>query len=270
MDKKIVSQTGTQSASKVLNLLKLVGASHPQGVRLTDLIAQSGFDRSTSHRLLVCLMEAGFVERTAARKLYRLDMEAMQLGLVSAGLTPLVDRFRPVMQRVARTTGDTVFLMMRSGDHALCLHREEGSYPIKAFVVEPGTRRLLGTSSVGIAVLSSLPDSELLATHARHVAEYTAVGMPLQRLQQMVRAAREIGFVEMDDFRTKETSGVGCAVRLSSNGHGGISVAAISSRMPAQRRREVGAQLQDEMQAFVWRGTTSQRPGLGVPHFPIA
>lgn len=257
MDKKKPLQTGTQSASKALNLLKLVGANHPQGVRLTDLIAQSGLDRSTCHRLLICLMEAGFIQRTAAHKLYRLDMEAMQLGLVSAGLTPLVDRFRPTMQRVARTTGDTVFLMVRSADHALCLHREEGSYPIKAFVVEPGTRRLLGTSSVGIAVLASLPDSELLAIHARHLAEYTAVGMPLPRLQQMVRAARASGFVEMDDFRTKETSGVGCAVRLSSSGYGGISVAAISSRMPAQRRREVGAQLQHELQAFEWRGTSS-------------
>ena len=257
MDKNIVPTVGAQSAAKVLNLLKLVGASHPQGVRLTDLIVQSGLDRSTTHRLLVCLMETGFVERTAARKLYRLDMEAMQLGLVSAGLTPLVERFRPVMQRVARTTGDTVFLMVRSADHALCLHREEGSYPIKAFVVEPGTRRLLGTSSVGIAVLASLPDAELLATYARHLAEYSAVGMPLQRLQQMVRSARANGFVEMDDFRTKETSGVGCAVRLSSNGHGGISVAAISSRMPAQRRREVGTELQREMQAFEWHRATA-------------
>ena len=248
------SIAGAQSAGKALALLKLVGASHPHGVRLTDLIAQSGQDRSTAHRLLASLIEAGFVERTAARKLYRLDMEAMQLGLVSAGLVPLVDRFRPVMQRIARTTGDTVFLMVRSADHALCVHREEGSYPIKAFVVEPGTRRLLGTSSVGIAVLASLSDAETPATHARHGAEYAAQGMPLLRLQQMVQAARVVGFAEMEDFRTKETSGVGCAVRLSSNGYAGISVAAISSRMPQQRRQEVGAELARELKPFAWHG----------------
>ena len=85
--------------------------------------------------LLACLVEEGFLERAAPSKLYRLGMEAMQLGLMSAGMAPVVDRFRPVMQRVARQSGDTVFLIVRSGDHALCLHREEGPYPVKAFVV---------------------------------------------------------------------------------------------------------------------------------------
>lgn len=258
MDKKNGPITGTQSASKVLKLLKIVGARHPHGIRLKELIAESGQDRSTAHRLLACLVEEGFVERAPPNKLYRLDMEAMQLGLVSAGLATMVDRFRPVMKRIARSTGDTVFLVVRSGDHALCLHREEGTFPIKAFVVEPGTRRLLGFSSVGVAVLASLPEAQTAVSYARHAQEYAAQGLHLSRLRQMVKAARTCGFAETQDFRTNETSGVGCAFRLSSNSSAGISVAAINSRMPAQRRQELGAELMREVLPLSWR----ESPGM--------
>lgn len=255
MDEKSGKVSGSQSAGKVLALLRLVGAHHPQGVRLRDLIDASGQDRSTAHRLLACLVDEGFVERAAPGKLYRLGMEAMQLGLVSAGMVPVVERFRPVMQKIARQTGDTVFLVVRSGDHALCLHREEGPYPIKAFVVEPGTRRLLGFSSVGVAVLAHLPDSQMHENHARHLAEYTRLGMSADRLSRLVQATRKVGFSEMTDVRTEETSGVGCAFRLSSNSYAGISVAAINSRMPHARRLEVGAQLVAEVQPLGWSGS---------------
>jgi DNA-binding IclR family transcriptional regulator len=244
--------TGAQSASKALALLRQVGIHHPEGVRLTDLIALTGQDRSTAHRLLACLIDEGFVERAVPAKLYRLGLEAMQLGLVSAGMLPVVERFRPVMQRIARQTGDTVFLMVRSGDHALCLHREEGSYPIKAFVIEAGTRRLLGISSVGVGVLARLGDAEIAATHARHAPDYLRLGLTLDKLRGLIRETRRSGFSEMQDFRTAETSGVGCAFRLSSNSYAGISVAAINSRMPDARRKELGAQLCRELQAFEW------------------
>lgn len=173
---------GAQSASKVLSLLRQVGIHHPQGIRLTQLIEATGQDRSTAHRLLACLIEEGFVERAHPTKLYRLGLEAMQLGLVSAGMAPVVERFRPVMQRVARQTGDTVFLIVRSGDHSLCLHREEGTYPVKAFVIEPGSRRLLGVSSVGLGILARLDDAEVADIYGRHASEYLSWGVTLDKL----------------------------------------------------------------------------------------
>lgn len=250
--------TGAQSASKVLSLLRQVGIHHPQGIRLTQLIEATGQDRSTAHRLLACLIEEGFVERAHPTKLYRLGLEAMQLGLVSAGMAPVVERFRPVMQRVARQTGDTVFLIVRSGDHSLCLHREEGTYPVKAFVIEPGSRRLLGVSSVGLGILARLDDAEVADIYGRHASEYLSWGVTLDKLGGFLREARKTGFVEMRDLKTEETAGVGCAFRLSSNSFAGISIAAINSRMPVQRRRELGAQLKEELLPFEWSSAKVQ------------
>jgi DNA-binding IclR family transcriptional regulator len=252
MDEKARGISGVQSASKVLALLKLVGSHQPEGVRLKDLIAESGQDRSTAHRLLACLVDSGFVERTPAGKRYRLGLEAAQLGLACDGLSLMVDRFRPLMRMLAQETGDTVFLIVRSADHALCLHREEGPYPIKAFIVTPGSRRLLGLSSVGLGVLARWSDAEIGALHARHAAEYARSGVTLERLAGLVQKTRELGYAEVSDFRREETSGVGCAVRLSGTADAGLSIAAINSRMPPERRQALGRRLVQALQECAW------------------
>jgi DNA-binding IclR family transcriptional regulator len=246
------SVSGAQSASRALALLKLVSNHHPQGVRLKDLIAETGQDRSTVHRLLACLVDEGFLERVAPSKSYRLGMEAMQLGLISAGMTSVVERFKPVMQRIARQSGDTVYLIVRGGDHAMCLHREQGPYPIKAFVIEPGSRRLLGLSAAGMGILASLPDAQVQAHFARHEQEYGRLRMTADQLMRAVRETRKKGYAESHDFRRDETSGVGCGFRLARNSHAGISIAAINSRMSPQRRQELGAQLALDVAEFAW------------------
>lgn len=252
MNEKKSGVSGAQSASRALALLKLVSNHHPQGVRLKDLIAETGQDRSTVHRLLACLVDEGFLERVTPSKSYRLGMEAMQLGLISAGMTSVVERFKPVMQRIARQSGDTVYLIVRGGDHAMCLHREVGPYPIKAFVIEPGSRRLLGVSAAGMSILSSLPDAEVQAHFARHEAEYGRLRMTADQLMRVVRETRRNGYAESHDFRQDETNGVGCGFRLARNSHAGISIAAINSRMQPERRQELGAQLARDVAELAW------------------
>ena len=243
--------TGAHSAGKALFLLRHVAAHHPQGLRLTDLIELSGLDRSTTHRLLACLIEEGFVDRALPSKLYRLGIEAMQFGLASSSMVPLIERFRPVMQSLAQLSGDTVFLVVRSGDHALCLHREEGSYPIKAFVIQPGTRRPLGMSSVGVGILARFAETDVDATYSRLRPDYRRAGISLDKLRGLIHETRKLGFSQMTDLNV-DTKGVGCAVRLSSNGYAGVSIAAINSRMPAQRRRELGGVLAESLRPFEW------------------
>jgi DNA-binding IclR family transcriptional regulator len=239
-----------QSASKTLVLLRHIGTRHAEGVRLTDLVELTGFDKSTIHRLLGCLLDEGFVERIASTKLYRLGIEAMQLGFSAADMAPLVQRLRPVMLRIARITEDTVFLVVRSRDEAVYVDRQEGSYPVKAFVAEPGKRRLLGFSAVGICMLAQGPDEEIVSMHRRHAEAYEKQGMTLATLRSLVRFARKNGYSEMCDFGPADTAGVGYAFQMSASTKVGIGLAAIGSRMGVRRRRELGQVLQRELGSF--------------------
>ena len=240
------SGDGAQSPRRTLELLRLIGAHHAEGVRLTQLAEATRLPRSTLHRLVACLVSEGFVERDPERPRYRLGPESFQLGMATADGAFLVERCRPAMQRLARETGDTVFLIVRSGDYALCLHREEGSFPIKAFVVDTGMRRLLGLSAVGVAILAGLPAGEVDALHARNAPAYKASGVSLGMLRDLVKAALARGISETTDWRTRETSGVGCAFTVSASLRAGISIAAVNSRMSAARRRQLGQWLLQE------------------------
>ncbi len=244
----LTTNVGTvQSARKALIVLKHVGMCHGEGARLIDLIARTGLDKSTIHRLLGCLVEEGFVERTRSGKRYRLGMESIQLGFAASDMTPLVERFRPLMHRIARISEDTVFLVARSGDESVYIDRLEGDYPVKAFVMEPGKRRLLGFSAVGICMLTDDAENEIAAMYERHADAYTKHGLTLAALREHVRQASKIGYSEMHDFGPANTAGVGCAVRLSSSLKIGISVAAISARMGETRIKELGQLLQREL-----------------------
>ncbi len=247
-----VDLSGTRSAGKAMALLRHVGAHHPQGIRLTELMACSGQDRSTAHRLLACLEEHGLVERAAPSKAYRLGLASLEMGWVSAGMAPVVERFQPLLLRLARQTGDTVFLMARTGDHALCLHREEGGHPLKALAVQAGAQVLLGRSLAGLAMLAQIDEVELAASHQRHAADYHRLAMPYATLHRDWLHTRSQGFSQRQDRRQEPIRGVGCAVRLSPGSLVGVSIAAIDARMPPSRCHELGAELALALDQHAW------------------
>src|SRR5690606_31297222 len=68
---------------------------------------------------------------------------------------------RPALIRLARETGDTVFLSVREGLDAICLERQVGSYPIKTLTLDVGDRRPLGVGAGSLALLAFLPEAEI-------------------------------------------------------------------------------------------------------------
>ena len=242
--------TGTQSATRALVLLRHIGARSAEGVRLTDLTALTGMDKSTVHRLLACLMEEGFVARVPDSKRYRLGMESAQRGLVASDMAPLVDRFRPLMLKIARLSEESVFLVARSGHHALCVHRENGVRAVSPSSVQPGKRRVLGLSAVGVGILAQAPDTELEATYRQNAPQYECVGATFSILHGLIDATRERGFSEMTSFGPMGTSGVGCALAISNTTRIGISIAGANLRMGPERRRELGELLRSELDAL--------------------
>lgn len=241
--------SGAQSAHRVLGLLRLIGQHHPQGVRVQDLALQMGLAVPTVHRLVSCLLQEGYAERVEGSRRVRLGLEAMHLGLAATRDLPLVDWFTPAMKRIARLTGDTVFLVVRSGPDALCVHREEGEFPIKVFTIAAGVRRPLGLSAVGLAILADLPEEEVARQFEARRHDYDAAGLRLTALHTVLRATRRDGYAQQTEHRAAETSGVGCAARIGAAGYAGLSVAAINSRMNPKRRAEIGQMLHHELHA---------------------
>jgi DNA-binding IclR family transcriptional regulator len=242
---------GAQAVFRAVELLKLVGLNHGRGMMLTTLVASTGMDRTTAYRLLSSLVQTGLVERDE-HKTYRLGLEAMQLGLATMSRLPILERCRPMMLRLARRTEDTVYLVVRNGDYAHCIHYEEGAFPVKALVLQVGGLRLLGVGSAGSALLATLPDEEIDAFHARQRADLPSERRTLASLKRQVAQARRRGHANTDNLVAEGVSGVGVAFGVTPGTFAAISVGAIRSRMREERRLWVAQVMFEELRTSGW------------------
>jgi DNA-binding IclR family transcriptional regulator len=240
---------GAQSLRRALALLRLISAHPFEGMRLGEVIREAGLTRSTTHRLLSCLVEESFVERDPVTQNYRLGVEAMHIGFAAMREAPLISRLQPVMNRLARLTGDTLFLVVRQGDFSLCLHREEGHFPVKVFTTDVGERRLLGLGAGGLALMAELPDAEIAAVFDRNALEYGKAHFTLPLMMKAVTRTRAKGYAEIVDTVTAGVSGVGRTFRPSPGMLAAVSIGAIGARLLAERRRELALMLRGELDA---------------------
>jgi len=143
---------GAQSPARLVKVLRLLTRHHVQGLSIADLTALSGLDRSTARRLLMVLVQSGYAAKDADTGRYRLGVEAMLTGLAAMAKPPIFGVCHPVMVSVARRTGDTVFLIIRVGDFAHCLHVQPGSTVLPAHSLMTGQIRLLGQGTASLAL----------------------------------------------------------------------------------------------------------------------
>ena len=242
---------GAQTLRRGLEILRLLAQHQEEGATLAELVIATGLERPTAYRLLCSLEEERFVERNAETKRYRLGIDAMQLGAAASEKAPIVDFVLPIMKKLARVSGDTVFLVVQQGDFTVCLHREEGSFPVRVFTTVPGQRRLMGIGAGGLALMSAMSDAAIRETHKRRSTLYAQADMPITRLMAAVTRTRRKHYAEIVDTITEGVSGVGCAFALPFGASAALSFGAISSRMTASRRDELGAMMAREL-ASAW------------------
>lgn len=245
-------QTGSQSVLRALHLLKIVGVHHENGISLKSLVEITSLDRATAYRLLCSLTSAGLVARDE-KKRYRLGVEAMQLGLKSMSRVPILERCRPLMMRLARRTEDTVYITVRNGDYAHCIHYEEGSYPIKALVLQVDGMRLLGTGSAGTALLATLEEPEILEFHRRQWQELAPQRANLTSLLAEIHRIRECGFASTDNLVAEGVSGIGVPFKVTPTSFASISIGAVRSRMSPERKLWIADVIQTELKATGWQ-----------------
>jgi len=241
---------GTQSVRRALQLLHCVAKYNDEGVKLAQLVRDQGLDRATTYRLMTCLVAEQFVDRDGEQR-YRLGPQAVLLGSLLPQPTPLLRRFVPVMKRIGRIGGDTVFLMIRQGDLVYCAHREEGSSPIKILSTSIGQRRLIGTGTGGTAVLGFMEKNEIAATFARNASAYADMYIDGELLQNKATAVREQGCaLVLDSFGEVGVAGFGMAFRMGEHGMGAISIATLTAHFGFERQHKIRQLLETELRGL--------------------
>src|SRR5215510_10050359 len=155
--------SGAQSVDRTLSLLTMVGRHAERGVSLSGLVTESGLSKPTVRWLLLALMRAGLIEQSEGDRRYYLGEEAYVLGSLASRRFGLLQLAMDSLQRLSKATEDTSFLSVRRGTFAICLYREEGSYPIRTHALQAGFQHPLGAGAGSLAILAALPDEEVAA-----------------------------------------------------------------------------------------------------------
>jgi DNA-binding IclR family transcriptional regulator len=265
--------SGTQSIARAVALLRLVAGQGSAGASLSGLVDASGLSKPTCRRILVALIDAGLAEQDPLTRRYFLGQEAYMLGNLAA------DRFgahRLALEgvsRLAQETGDAAFVQVRRDWFAVCLHREDGPYPIRSHVLAAGDRHPLGAGAGGIALLAAMTDGDVeraLAANSRLLGErYPMLTRPV--IADLIAEARQTGYGFNRGLLFPGSWGIGMAVR-DAQGRPDfcLSLAAIESRMQPDRvpylvqllRQEVEA-LEARLKEFARNGETELAQASG-------
>jgi DNA-binding IclR family transcriptional regulator len=128
---------------------------------LAKIINETGFSRSTAFRLLHYLADVRLLEFDEARRCYFVGPLAYELGLAARGQAELVAHWKHPMERISEENALTTYLVARSDMEGVCLATVHGASVIRSVPLMVGQRLPLGIGAGSLAILSSLPDTEV-------------------------------------------------------------------------------------------------------------
>jgi DNA-binding IclR family transcriptional regulator len=216
-----VLDTGVGTLDRAVAVLEAVerGAG-----TLGEVAGATGFPRSTSHRLLRALERHGLLSSDGGSG-YRLGPSLLRLASTAAREGSLRDVAHPILERLARATGESAQLYVRSEGRRVCIDSVESDRELRT-IVPLGASLPLHAGSAAKVFLSRDPD------RARHVHR----SADPQRFAREVELAAARGWAASMGEREPGVGSVSAPV----SGARGALLAVVSVSGPAARMRRVG------------------------------
>jgi len=246
-------RSGAQSVDRALQVLLRVSSCGPHGAGFAQLLRDAGLKRPTLHRLLGALLRTGLLEHDTQADRYRLGERAYAIGKAAEHRFGLHRRAVGGVAWLAELSGDTAFLTLRRGNDSVCLHREEGAYPIRALGLDVGDRHPLGVGAGSIAMLAAMPDARVEHILAANEPVFRTRYALLSRrgLLGLVAETRERGFATNRGLIHPGSWAIGVVVRDEAGAaNAALSIGATEARLDEPRQRELAALLQREASAI--------------------
>ncbi len=223
---------GTQAIRRAAAILRRIGQGDGQGVGLSAITDTVRLPRSTTHRILKCLVEEGLVRHDKERRRYMVGRLTYELSLAVTPDTLEIGRWRVAIDRTAQRTGVTSYLLSRSGIEATCLLKTDGNAVIRVIPVEVGQRRLLGVGAGSTALLAALdPDTceRIIRTIAPLLSSHNS--LTEETIRRLVAETRETGFAVSRSNVVRDAIGIGMAIPVKEGSPTlAVSIAGLASQ----------------------------------------
>jgi DNA-binding IclR family transcriptional regulator len=206
-------------------------------VRISHLAVELGMQKSSLHRVLQTLAEAGFVAQDPNTALYSLTLKVWELGAAVASRVPVKQAATTILQELHRVTGETVSLSVRDGDDVLYLDKIISPRPI-GFTTRVGSRVPAPLTAAGRAMLAYEPDAESVIE--RVAARVGPETLNVERAMADVRRAKRDGYLVGRGRADRGIVGVATAVPgIGERAAAGLTVSTSAQRFDKARQSEI-------------------------------
>lgn len=159
-------QPGGRSIRRAFSVLEAI-AHEPEGLTLAELSRTVGLHTSTTFHLLRTLAPLGCVRRDETTRKYFVGTRMFALAAGAADEIELVNVCTPPLEALARDTGETSHLAVRSNDNGVIIAKFEGSASVRT-TDRIGTEKPAHATAIGKIILAAIREDEFeqyLASH---------------------------------------------------------------------------------------------------------
>jgi len=186
------------TVKKAFQILNLV-ARRDNRLTISDLSRELGISKSTVCGITQALEGTGAVVRDDKTKRYSLGLTLFELGRKAYARIDLRDVARPVIEELMRSTRQSVFLGMRSGDHVSIVDIMESTQDLK-ITAHVGARLPLLVGATGKVFMAYMADhgaAQLIRTMQLRRDTERSITDP-DRYMEEIRQVRACGYA-LDD-----------------------------------------------------------------------
>jgi IclR family KDG regulon transcriptional repressor len=221
-----------KTVQAALDLVEFFASSPKHELGISEISAGTGMGKAEVYRLLQNFAEHNYIQENPETRKYRLGVKFMFMGQVVAERIDLLREAEPVLDDLARQTGETVHLLLASPQGPICIAERQTTHQLRFFtrIGMPLPWHAGAASKLLLAYMSSEFQDQLLA--AAELPAYTAY-----TTTDPAKLRRELDDIACAGYATSTselTSGAREAAAPIRN-HTGAVVATVSVVSPAAR-----------------------------------
>ena len=260
----------TLSLDRGLSLIEQL-CGQPEGMSLTALADELDMPRSACHRLLAQLQRRGYVRQIHSQGNYLLTVKIASIGLELLSSKGIVDIAEPVLERLAKASGELVRLSIVDDDRLVWVAKSQGTRMGLRYDPDMGMDARLSCTASGHAWLLTLSDERALELVSRQ-----GFGPPkdygpkapttVLALLDMLHAARARGYAMIDEVFAPGMSAMAAPVVRGLETVGVVSIAGPRQRLTWARMQQLAPAMlaaTAELGPISRISTLSGKPQLG-------
>jgi len=242
------SDSYVQSFARGLGVIRAFNAQAPSQT-LTEVAARTGLDRAGARRILLTLVQLGYVEQEGRQ--FRLTARTLDLGYAYLCTTPLWNLAEPAMEELVAEVHESCSVAVLDGPEMVYILRVPTS-KIMTINLGIGSRLPAWCSSMGRVLLGGLAEAQvdaiLDASDIRPLTRYTLTGRC--DIELAIAQARAQGYAMV----SQELEEGLCSIAVPLLDRGGNVIAAMNISgnahrvTPAQMTRKILPRLQQAAQ----------------------